>query len=318
MRSSGRNGFTLVELLVVIAIIGILIALLLPAVQSAREAARRMQCANNLKQIGLALHNYAAAHGGFPPAGITQWNLSGAWDIYNESANGKHGTSWMLQILPFMELNTLYDRWDFTQNVKGNADVAKTDIPAFYCPTRRNEVRDQDQSIMFLEWTGGGNDYAAAYCGSNGYWNDIDEPTKCIHKIGSMEYAAGSLINQNNLMGIFTWNKSTKFRDITDGTSNTIMIGEHQRLNDPETCTRRSSDGWAVAGVATTFSTDASTCGCPGGLNNDFFESPGSEHPGGAQFAMADGSVTFISENVNSVLFMYLGAKASGETKSLP
>jgi len=125
-----RIAFTLVELLVVITIIGILIALLLPAVQAAREAARRLQCSNHLKQIGLALHNYASAAGSLPPGaiaidrtGITQ--LSNVWA---DAANGEHGTSWMLRILPYLEQGALFDHWDFTKNVRGNAAVAAVDI----------------------------------------------------------------------------------------------------------------------------------------------------------------------------------------------
>ena len=143
-----KNGFgarlPLVELLVVIAIIGILIALLLPAVQAAREAARRMQCSNNLKQIGLALHNYAEAMKAFPPGCITAVsNINNPWAAAKSTGTGttnQHGTSWILQVLPYMELSSLHNQWVFSTSVTGNANYAKVDIAAFYCPSRRSEV----------------------------------------------------------------------------------------------------------------------------------------------------------------------------------
>ena len=143
-RRQCASGFTLVELLVVIAIIGILIALLLPAVQSARESARRLQCGNQLKQLGLAVHSYVAGHEVFPPAFIIDSNYfpsNTQWDPWHQAEHGEHGTSWMLQILPQLEQQNLFDAWDFTKNVKGNQAVAETDVPGFYCPSRRTTVR---------------------------------------------------------------------------------------------------------------------------------------------------------------------------------
>ena len=160
------NGFTLVELLVVIAIIGILIGLLMPAVQAAREAGRRMTCSNHLKQIGLALQNYANLRNAFPP-GATITSSYGpdskvSFDPWSEAAStwsNMHGTSWILEILPHMEQMTLYKQWNFKKSVVGNKQIASTDIEILYCPSRRAGFRQGDERIMFQKWTSGGTDY---------------------------------------------------------------------------------------------------------------------------------------------------------------
>ena len=307
----------------VITIIGILIALLLPAVQAAREAGRRIQCCSQVKQIGLALHNYNQAHNVFPSGCIVSTGDPPGWDPKKEAkaTTGlqQHGTSWMLQVLPHLEQQNTYNQWDFTTNVLGNASVAQIDIPLFYCPTRRTGIRSDDMwhLLMMNIWTGGGNDYGGCIGSGNGWTNDSK-------KLFSAPRSTTPPDTEHWLypsrVGIFQPNTSMGFSSIRDGTSNTIMIGELQRFINPPSG-YACQDGWAVGGVATLFTTnDHEEDGIyqTGGMNNLFFESPGSDHPGGANFGMADGSVHFIANGINTLLFRYLGGMADNRPVQLP
>jgi len=324
---NGKQGFTLVELLVVIAIIGILIALLLPAVQSAREAARRTQCANHVKQIGLALLTYEVSGKRFPPGADTSLSDSQLskirWlHIKADARTGGNGASWMVFILPFMEEETLYENWDFTKSVAKNELVARTDIASFYCPSRRSTVRQLEQEKMMFEgWDKGGTDYGGCIGGGNGFLDcnsgsgsGCNHP--CIHKIAVEHW--GNVMPFD--LGVFAVDEGRRLADITDGTAKTIMTGEMQRLYAPNNitaCSRISDDGWAVGGAATIFDTDADLVPDDnlgyGGVNSGYFEHPGSDHPGGAHFGMVDGSVHFFSDNISDFVMQELGSCAGGE-----
>jgi len=337
LRNRRRRAFTLVELLVVIAIITILVALLLPAVQSAREAGRKSYCRNNLRQIALALREYVDFNEQFPPGCIVEGSYtatncpSGSSNSirinpWTDAISGEHGTSWMLQITPFIEQQNIFDNWDFTTNVAGNEAAARVDIKSFFCPTRRSRTRAEDQPIMFQEWSRGGTDYGGCMGYVNGWLNNVESNG------GHRFLACETLYDFSDggvKRGIFLPNSTTSLALIRDGLSHTIMAGEMQRLQIPEgsnvtdeVLSLGSNDGWATGGVATLFQTASAQfggdVGNDGGFNNGFFESAGSEHSGGANFAMADGSTHYLSENFDSEVYAYLGAIKDGEMAQLP
>ena len=307
------RGFTLIELLVVIAIIAILVALLLPAVQQAREAARRAQCKNNLKQLAVALHNYEETHTTFPPGLVTVnptatvvicslWTGFGASDSWTEAQSGAgvHGTSWMLHILPYVEKNTLYEEWDFELSPSGNRAVGETDISFFYCPSRRSDTKSDAR--MFQGWVRGGTDYGGCLGACNGF-----------HDCGTHEFwrVANGNRPEAPCKGMFRVNSATRIREVTDGTSNTIMIGELDRLDVSNS--NFSQDGWAIGGSPTIFSTCSNSCRGP---NSNFFEEPASKHVGGIHVGLADGSIRFIADTIDKQLFAALGSMQNDEVLS--
>ncbi|QDS88137.1 hypothetical protein EC9_23240 [Rosistilla ulvae] len=209
-RGETRLGFTLVELLVVIAIIGILVGLLLPAVQAAREAARRMQCSNNLKQLGLAAHNYHDTYQCLPSGMINHYTSA-------DHAN----LAWGALILPFIEQQSLHDRLGVSQQPLAVAledptivELTRQPLSAFLCPSvPAPEISDRD-----VDKISGGNIYmnVSTYVGNGGSW-----------RLYSTKAAAASAgRNVGCVNGVFSANSRTKFRDILDGTSSTLMFGE--------------------------------------------------------------------------------------------
>lgn len=308
-RISDTRGFTLVELLVVIAIIGILIALLLPAVQAAREAARRSQCSNNLKQIGIALHNYHDTFKKFPYG----------W--------GNRGTGWSLHILPFAEMGTIYDTIHFQESGPGNWDsgsenqeACETVLPVFRCPSLAIEQHMNYNGIELR--------VPASYRGNAGSEASSDDTSTIV--------IPGSKALENTRQnGIFYACSSVRFRDITDGTSNTILVGESR--TDPDFVKDgQGMDFWYIG------SPQADPCRCDGGTGgtefsefvgttlpplNAFVKHPevhgrlmelsfGSYHAGGAQFVMGDGNVRFIADTIDSDTYLGLGSRNGGEVVS--
>jgi len=229
MKSSRRRGFTLIELLVVIAIIGVLVALLLPAVQPAREAARRSQCINNLKQIGLGLHNYQSAIGSFPPGAgmqprsMTQGEWSAGW------------TEWSAQamMLPFLEQKPLYDSINFTMvggfDVGGtaNATAYNTIVNSFLCPSDGNAGKNNTNNYYACVGT-------STYDWWGGQGNDFPTPSWKDHRPTT---------------GLFQKYDSNDIRDVTDGTSSTIAFSETLVGGTDQTNSARNNLRNGVTGV---------------------------------------------------------------------
>lgn len=340
MLKAKLTGFTLIEVLVVISIMGVLTGLLIPAVNSAREAARRMQCANHVKQISLGVQQYLDAFRKFPPGAMLEPkypDVHSWYDPWAEASSKKsnqRGYSWMLLVLPFVEENSIYQNWNFSASVLGNQSLSQQDIALFYCPSRRVGVRRMDEQIMFEGWKSGGTDYGACIGRCNGWRNEYSGqyagPPHISHR-----FLFGSTLFDEKRTGIFVPNRQTPVAAILDGLSCTIMVGEMQRLlpsaegSNVEIGSRTSNDGWATAGVATLFGTmnkynpkdhkgNDEDEGAPGGLNNGFFESAGSQHRGGANFSFADGSIHFLTNEIDTKLYSYLGSMADQQSVQLP
>jgi prepilin-type N-terminal cleavage/methylation domain-containing protein len=338
-----RRAFTLVELLVVIAIIGVLVALLLPAVQAAREAARRTQCTNHLKQIGLALHNYHSTHRSFP---------FGKGPSY-PGAQGYARWSCHALMLPFMEQTALHDTLDFRfapstpgmggvinfmpaySNANGINDVAsRTRIPVFLCPS--------DVSVNNSQWEGQNN-----YAGNQGNWLcDRADAAPLPTDIAPTELQTGMLYFLSRV----------NIGSVVDGTSNTMLFSEKLRGNglpNPKTdlfvmTNQNSLDatyttcmstntatatpltskwGWSwVMGencctlynhVAPPNSVSCAGTPFPGTMTNMSMQvSPSSRHPGGVVATMVDGSVRFVTSTIDLTTWRALGTRAGGEAIS--
>ena len=345
-RRARRRGFTLVELLVVIAIIGILVSLLLPAVQAAREAARRIKCANNLKQYGLAIHNYHDVYNSLPPGGL--WNLSSLdWGI--------PAPSWQVRVMPFMEQQALYDRvnWDLlnynTPDINGDGwrdygvmSLVNTkppyktvrEIPVNYikCPS------DEADEVI--------NGWAqSSYGGSLGSQRTPSADGNCNQYLQIFNYHYeglawnadhGNTWRKEDVSGVFGrmgFDNKMNLAVILDGTSNCIMVGE-QLIN----CNDHAiwwAGAWLYNGAGNAHTSTSvpvntfTTCArsqqdaidrrypfpqCWVKSNWNFSWGFRSRHKGGAQMVFADGSVQFIPITIDYLVYQYLGGRADGRS----
>ncbi|WP_254506720.1 DUF1559 domain-containing protein [Anatilimnocola floriformis] len=303
-RSGKKPAFTLVELLVVIAIIGVLVALLLPAVQAAREAARRIKCANNLKQFGLALHNYHDVHERLP--------LNSAW--YPAAANRKGPMH--VKLLQFCEGNNFYDKLDMQGDVVAQIDadavLKKMVLPLFRCPTDTSRPLNSTGSAV------------VTYAPSQGS-QQRNTPNCSIYPgnvFGTGPSADGNATDSTQISGLFSrypW--AAALKEITDGTSNVIAMGEVR----PGCSTHLQLPWWNGQQwfVSTAAPLNYPTCpnegpgntgsGCNGWSNWSTDMGFKSQHPGGVQFVFADGSVHFLNDSIEYLNYQRLGCRSDGQ-----
>lgn len=292
----GHCGFTLVELLVVIAIIGVLVSLILPAVQQAREAARRTQCMNSLKQIGLALHNYHGEFSRFPPGYVSNYDDNGT--------DTGPGWGWAALILPQLEQTNLQATINFDQAIEApvNARARVAPIAAYLCPS----------DTVKGAWPAVKRDSSA-------------NPTATICDVGSSNYVAVFGVSEPGIdgEGVFFRNSNIGLKDIQDGSSSTLLIGERTHHTCEATWVG-SVTGARIypppgspvrpfiqhASGMTLGHTVEGPPNAPGTECNNF----SSRHTGGAHFAFADGHVQFIGSNLSRALFQALSTRAGSES----
>jgi prepilin-type N-terminal cleavage/methylation domain-containing protein/prepilin-type processing-associated H-X9-DG protein len=332
-----RRAFTLVELLVVIAIIGVLIALLLPAVQAAREAARRMQCTNNLKQIGIAMHNYNDAVKKLPPGWI--YFATGT-----ECGGGRPYWGWNVFIFPYMEQTSLYDGLGVTSRMlqtvcRGNVLAGTTDtltaddkilvqtvIPSLRCPSDSGDRLNSDTTHF-------GNTNKTVYLSKETNPVAKSNYAACMGGYNANDSVASATSGNE---GVFWANSSVAMEQIDDGTSNVIFAGE--------SCTQIHgvkffAAAWLGVGNPGCVGDGSQSTITTGSVDNDagvyravrrtkfdilintardanYNKAFSSLHTGGANFVFGDGSVRFISETINTDMYGYLGQTNSGKSKT--
>jgi len=359
-RRLGRAGFTLVELLVVIAIIGVMVGLLLPAVQAAREAARRMSCSNNLKQLALGSHNFHDTYNKFPYGMLRRDDTGWGHPEFDHQTNRSRRYALMHQLMPYCEQGAFWEAWnqlDFPANQRSNplyggdgttmtptngtAAVGQTLSPVIRCPSNPGSEWNVSHDAAGNGVYARGDYYACA--GQRGYpgfndtrpslWNPFGPGTDHPRPAGGKGTAALGRAN-----GMFNRNVQYGMRDAIDGTSNTILLGE-RRFYDPlfDQCGPQSSPatntmignwGWVWFGaegnvfLGTSAPINYTIRSCADFADplryEDRINSFGSMHPGGAMFALTDGSIRFLSESISPITFNALGTRSGGETVEMP
>ena len=328
MRFLKRSAFTLVELLVVIAIIGILIALLLPAVQAAREAARRSQCTNNLKQLGLALHNYHDTYQQFPPSGLDYGWASAAGDYEQDTPNKLvKNHNGLVLLLPFMEQQAMYDQFDLRQasgnrlrntarplagdaETSGNAALTENVITAFLCPSDSGDLLSST-----------GVDYIPA-TGRRGrktnYDFSVDNSYYRFNHWGRLGMSIRFMFGENS---------DSKFSSLLDGSSNTVAMAETLRTVANGSCPMWGYRGWVMTGIDLGYGINVNdipdtwtwvTDKTPYKYRLRTWGIGGSLHPGGLNACLADGSVRFISETAPITTLQAISTISGGETVEMP
>lgn len=328
--TSLRRGFTLVELLVVIAIIGVLVALLLPAVQAAREAARRSSCSNKLRQLAIGLHNHHDTVNKFPPGAerdvLRQPNpMNLTTTIF--------GTSWIVFTLPFIEQKPLYDQYRFDlgyNTVENISTVGTVVVPTLYCPSGPDARRYLDPNSP-----NAGTAVTTHYYGVMGPGGDSDNHTLVLgndtytYRRGDATSNAawsyhGILSQFRGVAGSISSFRVVRMADIIDGTTNTLMLGEISRQMPQNYCSPtshhfrtwiRGNNGGSGATKNVKFPINSTYYNCSNNFNDISFMS---EHPNGALFALGDASVRFIPQTIDLTVYKMSASMNGEENVQLP
>lgn len=293
-----KKAFTLIELLVVIAIIGILIMLLLPAVQQVREAARRVSCMNKIRQIAIGLHNYESAHGHLPPG----WKA--------ETWPASPGYGWMAYTLPFVEQKALFDQIDFKQNIlEAPAEVREHSWGLLLCPSSTHDSKvfeltswDEDDTSFPLNFA---RTHYVGSIGSSVSTELMEDGTSC----PSLTLST----TRERIDGIFYANSNTRFADIVDGTTHTIIAGERSGdIFDSAwlgVATNAQFSGWRVVG----WTGEPPKNKLNSSVHFHGFAQFNSMHPGVTMFSFCDGSTKGITDTIDYEVFTALGTIRGGE-----